>query len=63
MPVCYCDQFLFYFCVQELDNIHEDVESMSTCCQDMTKRLKVSNLPAKYADCKAGFIQFERNRI
>ncbi|CDQ89842.1 unnamed protein product [Oncorhynchus mykiss] len=29
---------------EELESVHEDVQAMSTCCEEMTSRLKVSEV-------------------
>lgn len=31
----------YFFPFQELESINEDVQAMSSCCQDMTSRLQV----------------------
>lgn len=37
-----------FFPFQELESINEDVQAMSSCCQDMTSRLQV---------CHSGWVQ------
>lgn len=34
-------QLLFFIIPQELESVHEDVQAMSACCEEMTNRLKV----------------------
>uniref|UniRef100_A0A8D1CG62 Conserved oligomeric Golgi complex subunit 6 n=1 Tax=Sus scrofa TaxID=9823 RepID=A0A8D1CG62_PIG len=46
---------------EELESIHEDVQAMSTCCQDMTSRLQAAKEQTQDLIVKTTKLQAERN--
>nr|XP_006010269.2 PREDICTED: conserved oligomeric Golgi complex subunit 6 [Latimeria chalumnae] len=48
---------------EELENVHEDVQAMSTCCQDMTSRLKAAKEQTQDLIVKTTKLQAENQRL
>ncbi|XP_043927592.1 conserved oligomeric Golgi complex subunit 6 isoform X2 [Protopterus annectens] len=48
---------------EELEKIHEDVQEMSTCCQDMTNRLKAAKEQTQDLIVKTTKLQTENQRL
>lgn len=53
MSLCCVHSWYSFFPFQELESINEDVQAMSSCCQDMTSRLQV---------CHGGWVSFRNVR-
>nr|XP_046149582.1 conserved oligomeric Golgi complex subunit 6 [Oncorhynchus gorbuscha] len=48
---------------EELESVHEDVQAMSTCCEEMTSRLKVSKDQTQDLIVKTNKLQGENHRL
>ncbi|KAM8854430.1 conserved oligomeric Golgi complex subunit 6 isoform 2-T2 [Synchiropus picturatus] len=48
---------------EELENVHEDVQAMSTCCEEMTSRLKAAKEQTQDLIIKTNKLQGENHRL
>ncbi|KAM9801704.1 conserved oligomeric Golgi complex subunit 6 [Neosynchiropus ocellatus] len=48
---------------EELENVHEDVQAMSTCCDEMTSRLKAAKEQTQDLIIKTNKLQGENHRL